>query len=244
VTDRQQALADLDDIIDGYYARSDKYRRLVSFIESVPDPAETCDGSSECPATTHIEGCFNAPDVFEGPVGDTSQSVPAETERQADLALTNHRLLAINRRETEWRQQLERELAEARKALRDIAGFYAGCRDSGHDSATGDSPCAKRARAALSASEQPSPVAPLYGRKQYGPDRYGPVHGTPLTASQERTLREPEVSVQQDDGRAAREQGRPATSPSDGGSFPHSGSPSVLSPHVADRDPDAPSPHA
>jgi hypothetical protein len=92
-------------------------------------------------------------------------------------------------------------------------------------------------RAALSASEQPpgSPVAPLYGRNQYGPDRYGPVHGTPLDGQQ--TLGEPDGNSV----RGAEASGSGDPSPS---TAPPSGSPSVLSPHVADRDPDAPSPHA
>jgi hypothetical protein len=38
----------------------------------------------------------------------------------------------------------------------------------------------REARPNQPGSPSGSPSAPLYGRNQYGPDRYGPVHGTPL----------------------------------------------------------------
>jgi hypothetical protein len=219
VTDKQQALADLGVLDERLYAENvGDFGRVASiraFIESVPNPAETerriADAQYET-AAFHVKNRERLErendQLYERLSAEQAARLAAEREL-AEARAASGRLREEVMAEAGRHAGTEAKLAEARGALRAI-GYHA----DGPDVVEVGEPRWKIARAALSASEQPTLREPSCT-----------CPGTPVGAAYDQ---------QRDADPACRVHGIPGWR----------GDPPVPSPHVADRDPGAPSPHA
>jgi hypothetical protein len=184
-TDRQQALADLETLgqhehLVGVAEQRTAWKRLRAFlVESVPDPAETERLERELARLRADRDAIKGYADHRSRFADWVWAELAEAREALRLgveAMERHDQWCGHKRDSPGDGIWHRFEDAARAAL--TGSEQPTLREP--DETAGLQRSTREARPNQPGSPSGSPSAPLYGRNQYGPDRYGPVHGTPL----------------------------------------------------------------